>query len=105
MGNKEDTAHLLTLRCAGHEVITTMLGKATGWRGLQGSYCSLRKTWRECSGKSLVEAMGSFLVLEQSFWRAWGRGVQGGKGGSQGQGDGGPEHGGDGGPEHGGDGV
>ena len=35
------------------------------------SYCSLRKTWRECSGKSLVEAMGSFLVLEQSFCRAW----------------------------------
>lgn len=44
MGHKEDTAHLLTLRCAGHEVISTMLGKATGWRGLQGSYCSLRKT-------------------------------------------------------------
>lgn len=36
MGHKEDTAHLLTLRCAGHEVITTMLGRATGWRGLQG---------------------------------------------------------------------
>ena len=67
MGHKEDTAHLLIRRCAGHEVISTMLGKATGWRGLQGSYCSLRKTWRECSGKSLVEAMESFLVLEQSF--------------------------------------